>query len=184
MLLPVANIKSQIKRIKTNEKARLRNKAAKSEIKTRIKTALEGAGTGDEASAEQLRVAVRKLDKAAAKGIIHRNQAANRKSALMHKIAAISAMQMEGYEGDQSPAGGGVAVAEAEDTSTTARGARRRGLAARARRPRRAAATPESEAEDAGAEPLSEAVEPEDVEPADETAEDETAEDEGEEEPS
>ena len=83
----MANIKSQIKRIKTNEKRRLRNKAAKSEVKTRIKTALHAAGAGDETAAEDVRMAVKRLDKAAARGIIHRNQAANRKSALMHAVA-------------------------------------------------------------------------------------------------
>jgi len=83
----VANIKSQIKRIGTNEKRRLRNKAAKSEIKTRVKSAVYAVETGDEAVDEQLRQAVKKLDKAAARGIIHRNQAANRKSALMRHAA-------------------------------------------------------------------------------------------------
>ncbi len=82
---PVANIKSQIKRIGTNEKARLRNKAAKAEVKTRIKTALGAAGSGAETATDDLRLAVKRLDKAAARGIIHRNQAANRKSALMRK---------------------------------------------------------------------------------------------------
>lgn len=82
----MANIKSQIKRNKTNEKARIRNKAARSEIKTRIKTAIILAETGADESAEALRMAVKRLDKAAAKGIIHKNQAANRKSALMHKL--------------------------------------------------------------------------------------------------
>jgi small subunit ribosomal protein S20 len=86
----VANIKSQIKRIGTNEKSRLRNKAAKSEVKTRIKTAFVAAEGGAEAAPDDLRLAVKKLDKAAARGIIHRNQAANRKSALM-RFAARSA---------------------------------------------------------------------------------------------
>ena len=85
MYHPVANIKSQIKRIGTNEKARLRNKAAKAEVKTRVKTALRAAETGAETATEDLRLAVKRLDKAAARGIIHRNQAANRKSALMRK---------------------------------------------------------------------------------------------------
>ena len=92
----MANIKSQIKRIGTNEKSRLRNKAAKSEVKTRLKTALEAAGTGDEAAPEHLRQAVKKLDKAAQRGIIHRNQAANRKSSLMRRVAALSAAAAEG----------------------------------------------------------------------------------------
>jgi small subunit ribosomal protein S20 len=87
----MANIKSQIKRIGTNEKARLRNKAAKAEVKTRMKTALRAAETGTETAAEDLRQAVKKLDKAAARGIIHRNQAANRKSSLMRKAAHLTA---------------------------------------------------------------------------------------------
>jgi small subunit ribosomal protein S20 len=83
----VANIKSQIKRIGTNEKSRLRNKAAKSEVKTRVKTALTTLESDAETAAEDLRIAVKKLDKAAQRGIIHRNQAANRKSALMRQAA-------------------------------------------------------------------------------------------------
>jgi len=94
----VANIKSQIKRIGTNEKARVRNKAAKAEVKTRIKTALYTAEVGAEGAAESLRMAVKRLDKAAARGIIHRNQAANRKSALMHRAAQLA--------GSASPAEG------------------------------------------------------------------------------
>lgn len=87
---PVANIKSQIKRIRTNEKARERNRAAKSEVKTRIKSAVYSAEHGAETLTEDLRVAVKRLDKAAARGIIHRNQAANRKSALMRRVAQLT----------------------------------------------------------------------------------------------
>jgi small subunit ribosomal protein S20 len=87
----VANIKSQIKRIGTNEKRRLRNKAAKSEVKTRVKTALASVDGGAETAVEDLRLAVKKLDKAAQRGIIHRNQAANRKSALMRHVAHVGA---------------------------------------------------------------------------------------------
>src|SRR5215217_3654931 len=83
----MANIKSQIKRNKTNEKRRLRNKAARSEIKTRVKVALTAAAETPEEAADALRVAIKRLDKAAAKGIIHKNQAANRKSRLMRRIA-------------------------------------------------------------------------------------------------
>jgi small subunit ribosomal protein S20 len=86
----VANIKSQIKRNRTNEIARVRNKAAKSEIKTRIKKAVAAASSGAETSAEDLRVAVKRLDKAAARGIIHKNQASNRKSRLIRRINAVS----------------------------------------------------------------------------------------------
>ncbi len=83
----MANIKSQIKRIGTNEKSRVRNKAAKSEVKTRVKTALITLESGEETAADDLRIAVKKLDKAAQRGIIHRNQAANRKSALIRRAA-------------------------------------------------------------------------------------------------
>jgi small subunit ribosomal protein S20 len=86
----VANIKSQIKRIKTNEKARLRNKAVKSSLKTAIRRFRETAATGDrEATGAQLRTACRALDKAVSKGVIHKNQAANRKSALAKKVASL-----------------------------------------------------------------------------------------------
>ena len=87
----MANIKSQIKRNRTNEKARLRNKAAKSEIKTRVKKAVATASVGAETSGEDLRVAVKRLDKAAARGIIHKNQASNRKSRLVRRINALNA---------------------------------------------------------------------------------------------
>ena len=102
----MANIKSQIKRIGTNEKARLRNKAAKSEVKTRIKTALHAAETADEGAVEHLRLAVKKLDKAAARGIIHRNQAANRKSSLMRRVASLGAVR----DGAEGPGPGGLAA--------------------------------------------------------------------------
>ena len=81
----MANIKSQKKRILTNEKARLRNKSVKSSLKTAIRKFREAAAAGDTDQAVALaREAGRKLDKAASKGIIHRNQAANRKSALFN----------------------------------------------------------------------------------------------------
>jgi small subunit ribosomal protein S20 len=83
----VANIKSQIKRIRTNEKARLRNKAVKSELKTYVRRVREAVAGGDkEAAATALTVASRKLDKAVSKGVIHANQAANRKSALAKAV--------------------------------------------------------------------------------------------------
>lgn len=84
----MANIKSQIKRNKTNEKARDRNRAVKSEIRTRAKSAVAAVGSENEESA--LRLAVKRIDKAAAKGIIHKNQAANKKSGLMKRIAKLS----------------------------------------------------------------------------------------------
>jgi small subunit ribosomal protein S20 len=84
----VANIKSQIKRNATNEKRRLRNKAVKSELKTLVRAFREASASGDaEATSSALKVASRKLDKAVSKGVIHKNQAANRKSA-MAKAAA------------------------------------------------------------------------------------------------
>ncbi|GAA3949115.1 30S ribosomal protein S20 [Actinomadura viridis] len=88
----MANIKSQIKRNKQNEKARLRNKAVKSELKTAIRKFREAADSGnrDEAVAAQ-RNAARKLDKAVSKGVIHKNQAANRKSAIAKRAADLQA---------------------------------------------------------------------------------------------
>jgi len=79
----VANIKSQIKRNKQNEKARVRNKAVKSELKTSVRKFREAAEAGNAEAAEAaMRAASIKLDKAASKGVIHKNQAANRKSAI------------------------------------------------------------------------------------------------------
>ena len=87
--LNVANIKSQKKRILTNAKREARNKAAKSELRTRVKSATASIGT--DANGDDVRVAMKRLDKAAAKGIIHPNQAARRKSRLMKKINAAKA---------------------------------------------------------------------------------------------
>ena len=86
----MANIKSQIKRIKTNEKARLHNKSVKSSLKTAVRKFREAADSGDAAAATTaLRDASRLLDKAASKGVIHRNQAANRKSAMAQRTAKL-----------------------------------------------------------------------------------------------
>ncbi|CAL9410867.1 30S ribosomal protein S20 [Streptomyces sp. enrichment culture] len=86
----MANIKSQIKRNKTNEKARLRNKAVKSSLKTAIRKAREASASGDvEKATAATREAARKLDKAVSKGVIHKNAAANKKSALASKLAAL-----------------------------------------------------------------------------------------------
>ena len=86
----MANIKSQIKRIATNEKARLRNKAVKSDLKTSIRKVRESVASGDKDAASQaLIVASKKLDKAASKGVIHANQAANKKSALAKAVASL-----------------------------------------------------------------------------------------------
>jgi small subunit ribosomal protein S20 len=87
----VANIKSQIKRNRQNERRRLANKSVRSEMKTRTKAAVVAAEAGAEDSVESLRLAMKRIDKAAAKGVIHKNQAANRKSRLMRKINALSA---------------------------------------------------------------------------------------------
>ena len=84
----MANIKSQIKRIRQNEKAHQRNKAVKSALKTHIRKFREAADSGNvEAATSALRVATRQLDKAVSKGVIHKNQAANRKSAIAHRLA-------------------------------------------------------------------------------------------------
>ncbi|WP_425956628.1 30S ribosomal protein S20 [Xylanimonas sp. McL0601] len=86
----MANIKSQIKRIKTNEKARLRNKAVKSELKTYVRRVREAVAAGDkEAANAAVAAASRKLDKAVSKGVIHANQAANRKSAVAKLVNAL-----------------------------------------------------------------------------------------------
>ena len=86
----MANIKSQIKRNRTNEIARLRNKAVKSELKTHVRRVREAVAAGDkEAATTALRSATTKLDKAVSKGVIHLNQAANRKSALAKSVAGI-----------------------------------------------------------------------------------------------
>lgn len=86
----MANIKSQIKRNRQNEKAHQRNKAVKSALKTHIRKFREAADSGniDEATAA-LRVATRQLDKAASKGVIHKNQAANRKSAIAKRLTEL-----------------------------------------------------------------------------------------------
>ena len=86
----MANIKSQIKRIKTNEKRTERNKAVKSELRTGVRKFREAAASGDkEAAASALKSASVKLDKAVSKGVIHKNQAANKKSAMAKKLASI-----------------------------------------------------------------------------------------------
>ena len=86
----MANIKSQIKRIRTNEKARLRNKAVKSELKTYVRRVREAVAGGDkEKAGDALLTASRKLDKAVSKGVIHANQAANKKSALAKSVNAL-----------------------------------------------------------------------------------------------
>ena len=86
----MANIKSQIKRINTNEKSRQRNKAVKSALRTHTRRFREAAAAGDvEKAQEYARTANRALDKAASKGVIHKNQAANRKSAIAAQAAKL-----------------------------------------------------------------------------------------------
>ncbi|MDQ6895637.1 MAG: 30S ribosomal protein S20 [Actinomycetota bacterium] len=86
----MANIKSQLKRIKTNEKRTERNKAVKSELRTWVRRFREAADSGDQAAAQEaLQKASTKLDKAVSKGVIHQNQAANKKSAMAKKAAAL-----------------------------------------------------------------------------------------------
>ena len=85
----MANIKSQIKRNRTNELARARNKAVKSELRTRVKNAVGSAV--EDTDEKSLRLAIKRIDQAAAKGVIHKNQAANRKSGLVRRINALKA---------------------------------------------------------------------------------------------
>ena len=87
----MANIKSQIKRNRQNEKRRLRNKAVRSEIKTRTKNAVAAAESGADTTADDLRTAIKRIDKAAAKGVIHKNEASRRKSRLQKRAAKASA---------------------------------------------------------------------------------------------
>ncbi len=80
----MANIKSQIKRNRQNEKRRLRNRAVRSELRTREQAALAAAGS--ESEAEAIRQTIKRIDKAAAKGVIHKNTAARKKSRLMARM--------------------------------------------------------------------------------------------------
>lgn len=86
----MANIKSQMKRIKTNEKARQRNKAVRSEVRSYVRVVRENIAAGNKEEAQQAyAVAARKLDKAVSKGVLHKNNAANRKSRLATQINAL-----------------------------------------------------------------------------------------------
>jgi small subunit ribosomal protein S20 len=86
----VANIKSQIKRNRQNEGARLRNKGVKSELKTAVRRFREAAESGDaEAATTAMRNAAKLLDKAASKGVVHANQAANRKAAMANRANSL-----------------------------------------------------------------------------------------------
>jgi small subunit ribosomal protein S20 len=81
----MANIKSQIKRNRQNERRRMHNKVARSELKTRVKRAAEGLEAGADDAGERVRAAQKRLGKAAEKGIVHKNQAARRTSRLMKR---------------------------------------------------------------------------------------------------
>lgn len=83
----MANIKSQIKRNRQNERRRMRNKVTRSELKTRIKRAAEGLEADAEDAADRVRTAQKRLGKAAGKGVVHKNQAARRSSRLMKRAA-------------------------------------------------------------------------------------------------
>jgi small subunit ribosomal protein S20 len=87
----VANIKSQIKRNRQTLKRQARNKSVRSELRTRTKRAVQAIENDAEDADEALRLAIKRIDKAAAKGVIHKNQAANRKSRLMKRAAASAA---------------------------------------------------------------------------------------------
>jgi small subunit ribosomal protein S20 len=87
----VANIRSQIKRNRQNAKRQARNKAVRSEMRTRTKKAIGAIDSGAEGAEETLRLAIKRIDKAAAKGVIHKNQAANRKARLMKRAAKAAA---------------------------------------------------------------------------------------------
>ena len=84
----MANIKSQIKRNRQTLKRQARNKSVRSELRTRTKRAVTAIESGAEDSEEALRLAIKRIDKAAAKGVIHKNKAANRKSRLMKRASA------------------------------------------------------------------------------------------------
>ena len=87
----MANIKSQIKRNRQNEKRRQRNKTVRSEMRTRTKTAVAAAENGTESADDALRIAIKRIDRAAANGVIHKNQAARRKSRLTKQFNAATA---------------------------------------------------------------------------------------------
>ena len=88
----MANIKSQIKRNRTNEKARLRNKAVRSELKTRVKVAETAATTGENVE-DATKAAISKIDRAVTKGVIHKNAAARKKSRLVKRLAALQSAE-------------------------------------------------------------------------------------------
>ncbi|HSP04265.1 MAG TPA: 30S ribosomal protein S20, partial [Acidimicrobiales bacterium] len=88
----VANIKSQIKRNRQNEKARQRNKTVRSELQTRTKKVLTAAQNGEE-TAESLKAAIRRIDTAATKGVLHKNTAARKKSRLIKQVRRLESAE-------------------------------------------------------------------------------------------
>lgn len=110
----MANIKSQIKRIGTNKKAQDRNKAVRSEVKTAVRVTREAVAAGDAAKAQAaLVVATKKLDKATSKGVIHANNAANRKSAIAKAVAALGAAKpAKAEKAEKAPAKAKAAAAK------------------------------------------------------------------------
>ncbi len=84
----MANIKSQKKRNRQNEKRRVRNKGVRTELKTRVKVARQAVTSGEEGAHELVRIAQKRIDKAGAKGVIHKNAAARRTSRLMKRTSA------------------------------------------------------------------------------------------------
>jgi small subunit ribosomal protein S20 len=96
----VANIRSQIKRNRQTVKRHARNKAVRSELRTRTKSAIAAVDGGAKDSDEAVRLAIKRIDKAAAKGVIHKNQAANRKSRLMRRAAAFGASDLDTQDGE------------------------------------------------------------------------------------
>jgi small subunit ribosomal protein S20 len=100
----VANIKSQIKRNRQNLVRHERNKAVRSELKTRVKAAVVAADNGDEDAEAKLRLAVKRIDSAAAKGVIHKNQAARRKARLQARISQAEPIEAEPIEAEADEA--------------------------------------------------------------------------------
>lgn len=91
----MANIRSQVKRNRQNERRRLRNRVVRADFRTRMKTAVADAQSGAETTDESLRIAIKKLDKAATKGVLHKRTAARRKSRLVKQINRIKAGETE-----------------------------------------------------------------------------------------
>ena len=85
----MANIKSQIKRNRQNEKRRLRNRAVRAELRTRTRSAVEAAEAGESDADDKLQDAIKRIDKAAAKGVLHKNTASRTKSRLTKRVRTL-----------------------------------------------------------------------------------------------